>query len=241
MSDDGKLIARFASIGKPADYAYMVFRDGFSMFGKRSADPVCDWAAMYQTYGHGIVQHSGEWPVQREFMADFLASLATHLEAEPDDVEIVSRHWPVRNRLTPTRDILFLAGIKYRDDKRQWYTLRENKVSSAEKYRHDKRWNEVPEFANGSLQAVCNMMDTSYCEMLKRYAIHLHVAAVMNDHDLYASIDVDREYRTQMGTHSAFLAVNALVEAYQWKERAASSLQYYRENILKVEEKTETA
>ena len=81
----------------------------------------------------------------------------------------------------------FLAKIQYRDDKRQNFSRSERKVTTSEKARHDKRFIEVPSWANGSFRNVVSLYllesnnDTSHMRWYSTvYSIAHHMNALYN-------------------------------------------------------------
>ncbi len=125
------------------------------------------WCGEFKTYGDGLTQHSTEYCAMKENMADYLASLAEWLYDHPDDVEDVASRFGHTFFSTNMR---FYAGIKYHDDKRQWYNVAEQKVTTSASKQHDKRWLEVPEWANGSATAVFRLVCQDYWSNLTKYA-----------------------------------------------------------------------
>lgn len=209
----GVSMIRFLSLQKPTEMAYVVHTDWMEYRDRNSACPVCQWAGFYCTYGDGIVQHSPDLAVQREMLADFCASLAQHLQVNPGDVEVVAKHWP--NHLPSRSRILFLAGLRYKDDgKRRYFHEHDDKVSAAESKRHDKRWEEVPTWADGSLSAVMSLLNQRGYSWLHSYATWLHAAQVLRDeHGTYSN--VDDQLKLPEWTHYAFEAVNERVQAFR--------------------------
>ena len=103
----------------------------------------------YQTYGDGMTQHSKSWVVSSDNIQDFLVSLVVFLKDNPDYIETVSGRWP--HDEIPRDRVRFYEGLRYDPEKhRQLYNNETKKKSSADSKRHDKRWQEVPNFADGS-------------------------------------------------------------------------------------------
>src|SRR5207247_2212272 len=104
-----------------------------------------------------------------ELTGDFLASLGAYLllpTTPAEHVEIVRRHWGYP--IGPDK-IRFLAGVKYKEGKRTYYSVSEEKVSASDSKQHDKRWAVVPEFATGpSTENVWRLLDQFYGGLLSR-------------------------------------------------------------------------
>ena len=81
----------------------------------------------------------------------------------------------------------FLGKIQYRDDKRQYFSRSERKVTTSEKARHDKRFIEVPSWANGSFRNIVSLYllesnhDTSHMRWYSTvHSIAHHMNALYN-------------------------------------------------------------
>ena len=66
-----------ASQQQPDKYGYLFDTEAFTM-----STTVSHHFRMYETYGDGLCQHSGDWPITNEYFADYLASLATAMLAD---------------------------------------------------------------------------------------------------------------------------------------------------------------
>lgn len=65
------MLRRFASVMNPATYGYSFDSEAWT-----ANAPVDTNFRMYQTYGDGNVQHSGDWAITVDYLADYLISLA---------------------------------------------------------------------------------------------------------------------------------------------------------------------
>lgn len=234
-------LARFLSLSKPQERGYIIYKDWMELWSRKSAYPICDWAGFYETYGDSIVQHSQDIPVQKEMMGDFLASLTAHLLDHPEDVELVHKHW--QHYHMPTRKtILFLAGLRYPEYKegKSWsplyYCKNDLKTSRSESKRHDKRWEEVPTWADGSTRAVVGLLNPQHCKFLEVYAVWKHVAQVLREeNDTWTNIT--EELKIEEGhIDTAFDAVNDMAYAYALNSGANRLLTCWKHNVLKLEE-----
>lgn len=226
--------ARFLSLSNPDKYGYLIFAKGEC--NQRSHRPLCDWAYFYETYGDSQVQHSKEVLVQDEMFADFLGSLAAYLKDHPEDVEMVAKHWP---NYLPTRSrILFLAGLRHKDGKTQYYHKTEDKVSSAENRRHDKRWEVVPDTANGTARAVIQMLGFQGSYVIDWYARWDRVDEVLRDNDgSWTNVAKELNVEGQGWTDQAWSAVDGLVKAFRQKEHAERYLESYKSNVENAKQK----
>jgi hypothetical protein len=117
------------------------------------------WAGTFPTFGDGLTQHGHEYTLGADHFGAYCASL-THFileSGEPQAVEagkLLVSAW----HQAPAQKVQFALRVKHRPDRRQWYSLGEEKVSTSESRRHDRRWEEVPEWADGSLAAVWRLL-----------------------------------------------------------------------------------
>ena len=165
------------------------FEDLWDSF-RQANRPLDTHIGVFETYGDGTTQHSGEWPANNEQFTDFCLSFARWLiNASPEEVkgtEIRSRDSIGIKKVAP--DLIdFLAKIQYRDDKRQYFSRSERKLTTSEKGRHDKRFLEVPSWANGSFRNVVSLYllesntDTSHMRWYSTvYSIAHHMNATYN-------------------------------------------------------------
>lgn len=124
------------------------------------------WAGVYPTYGHGLTQHGPDTPVLSEPQpaTDYLGSLVAWLlsgDAPPDAMAAVAQKWP--RHLSPSvADVRFALTVKYREDKPRYYSLSEKQVSGATSKQHDRRWQPVPEWADGGVHACFRLCRPDY-------------------------------------------------------------------------------
>jgi hypothetical protein len=192
---------------------------------------------MFQTYGDGLTQHAPSTPALKEDMADYLASLASWLVNNPGDIEEVRRFYDPIQR----RKVLFAATIKHKD-KRQWYSMVEEKVSSADSRRHDRRWNEVPDWANGSAEAIFRLCLADHWGTLERYQAALQIESMAHDGslDCWCPYDFAKKMIGYEGESTAlkhaYGACRNLAESVACRRQADSCLQSYIEQTVKAEE-----
>lgn len=210
--------------------------------------PLDDHAGYYLTYGDATVQHSHESAVQMDQWLDYLASLAKHLREYPDDVRTIESGWP---RANFGRDKLaFARSVVFKEGKRRWYSVNEQKISASDSKRHDKRWEEVPEWADGGLVACYRMLVATYASSLERYAVAalikdyfneesvlyhvsdvLSTCGVLTKNDLGEAIDV--KGREAFLYADVYRAVDYFVQAHRMHEAAVRSLDCLENNYGK--------
>ena len=169
------MIRRFPSLKEPAKYGYAYDTDQYD-----SKAFFSDKFRQYETYGDGLCQHSRDWSVQIEHLADYLASLATTMMA--GDEELISHaRWNWRADVD-VRKIEFAASVVFKSAKnlsgeetgyektRRYYSLEEMKVSSAPAKKYDKRYQQVEKWCDGSAEAICRMLIPEYARGMEYYS-----------------------------------------------------------------------
>lgn len=124
-------------------------------------------AWQFDVLGDGMTQHSPMYAVRMHNAMDFLYSLAAFLLEHPEEADLSM--WPNRYN---SKDFAFAVKVKYREDKRQWYSMQESKVSSAESKRNDRRWEEIPSWADGTFDSAFRLLTCDrYHTPLARLAV----------------------------------------------------------------------
>jgi hypothetical protein len=157
---------------------------------RRANRPLDVHIGAYDTYGDGTTQHSNEWPANNEQFTDFCLSFARWLlNASPEEFKGTGLHSrdSIGIKAVAPDLIDFLGKIQYRDDKRQYFSRSERKLTTSEKARHDKRFLEVPSWANGSFRNVVGLYllesnpDSSHMRWYSTvYSIAHHMNAMYN-------------------------------------------------------------
>jgi len=142
----------------------------------------------YQTYGDGETRHSPAYSSIADNTYDFLVSLAHFLNSNPDKAKELSQamFWPSH---TYRKNIKFYSELKA-NGKEQYYSINELKTSRAESKRHDKRWEIVPEWADGSFQATFRFLEEKKYGSLERLCLYNELRDFYSEeHDSYCSIE----------------------------------------------------
>src|SRR5262249_44623856 len=134
---------------------YTWHEDRFDLWDQtRRAPCLSSQAGRWECYNDPGVQHTPEGAVSREQLGDYCASLLTYLLAHPEDTAIVAKGWD----FPPTAEQgLFFEGLRFKERKRQWFSRSHRKVSTADSKRHDRRWEEIPSWADGSFGAILRL------------------------------------------------------------------------------------
>ena len=243
--------ARFLSLNHSQETGYLVDRDTYYRSGIKSA---VDWASKYQTYDDGITQHAEQDPLVLNDLEDFLASLAIYLlEGSPDREEhlaLIERCWPKNYSLNNQR-ILFLAGLRPKEGKTTYFCLTDNKVSNADSKKHDKRWIEVPDWADGSPGTVYRLAfqtdGSDFRDALTRYALYdeirdflSQIFGIWGKHPVSWLLgNEDNHDRINLHFSQAFESVDLLIKAARTAESARLSLECYLSNTKSKREPAE--
>jgi len=199
-----------------------------SEFMSYSGSNLGDNLYMFPTYGDNLTQHGPQFPATVSNFVDCLASLAKYLLQNPDDVEQLtsSTSWPMFGMTVSREEIDFLVKkVNYKEDKVRYYSFQEKKMSSSESKRYDKRWEEIPRYADGTMQGVLSLLfnNKRYLMSIERFFVYLKAKEYFQDeYNNYQSIEgccigsdekfIDLEY--------SFLAVHYQVESARMMDRA---------------------
>jgi len=155
------MLRKFASLKEPAKYGYAYDTDCYN-----SKAFFSDKFRMFETYGDGLCQHSREWAVQVEFLADYLASLATAMLTD-GELALGARfdfHAP------KIKDIEFAASVIFKPEKnadgadlgyekhRRWFSVEERKISASPAKQYDKRYQPLEPWCDGKPDAIYRML-----------------------------------------------------------------------------------
>lgn len=134
------------SVLNPDKVAYRLSSD-WDYNGRGNA-PLSLHIQVFETYGDNLTQHSGAWTAQFSELTDVCLSLTAAIVADP--LNDTWRQLDYVMRDTGSEVLQFVLSIKYREDKPQWYSIADRKLSSSESKRHDRRWEKVEHWMDGS-------------------------------------------------------------------------------------------
>jgi hypothetical protein len=199
----------------------------------------------FDTYGDGMVQHGPEVSVPQMFFGDFCASLAAHLLVHFAEDGFITGSWPqASNSETRKRlDFAFSLRAPVHNDEGTWkdkyYSLELRKVTTNREKQHDKRWEKVPDWADGSVEAAYRILlpDFNVGSLIEQY--HLYRQCWEYGHmvlEQYGSADNPETYFS-MGEGGdwaarAFDAAQAAVDACCSRHLADRLLKNWRQNVL---------
>lgn len=201
------------SLLNPVSIAYEWHTSPFDIRGQAS-NPLCHNLAMYSTYGDGTVKHSNEWHVPASMAIDALASLSV---AMLDD--IASEDWnPLLDWLMFTGDsqIRFALSVKYNESKPQWYSLGQQKVSSSKSKANDRRYEPVPEWADGTAKSAYRLIVRPHYDYIEKLILAQRISEMVEAGGGYAgSLSKIVEFPQLENMEPAFSALSGFDQVWQ--------------------------
>ncbi len=253
---------KFFSLAQPEMYGYAYDTTSYDYQAQ-----VNGHFRMFQTYGDGLTQHSGDWSITREYMADYLASIVAFIIAQPGqltgqtengyDENLLNRLQSEMTNGVPCKEALdFCAGVIFKESDREWskrryFSVSERKVSGSRSKEHDKRYEEIKEWQDGSPKAMYRMLTREYASDLERYALAdairdwLHAQSDYSKSSFYMGLTAEfLEWFTDAASSKrdaaqqlrhAYGAARAICEAYRLQCVAAGELENYKRGLPKKE------
>lgn len=223
---------RFPSLGRGEEFGYVFTNDSGTFWNEAWRSGPILGAAMgkFETYGDGMVQHAPLCACRPQDFTDYLISLASWLVAYPE-VGFEQRSVGQGKVRDDTMD--FLGSIVSKE-KRQWFHLGDRKLSSSESREHDKRWQRVPDYANGTVESAVNLwFSLEHNAGLARSIFTLYSIHEQFSDRLGAALalgpgwDGMVGYRADLGVgHGlAFQAIRALMQSRRCLEEARETLE----------------
>jgi len=193
---------------------------------------------MFEHYGDvhangNVTQHSGDWAITREFMADYLASLAQVLIKDDELTQAIA--YTFKGPMPKDDLIEFCSSVRYKTPKDplawvkpQYYSVKERKVSASDKFQHDKRYERVEEWNTGLSEAIMRMLATEYQDGIEVYARAWAIADWVSRHKetdvwigkpglflkWFDNVVSDKKHAFAETLNDAFEAVIAVIDAY---------------------------
>lgn len=218
------------SVLHPKERAYRLTDD--YNYGNRGNAPLSQHIEQFETYGDGLTQHSGAWCAQWSELTDVCLSLTKAIVADPLNEAWGVLHYTLRG--TSQETLRFVLSIKYREDKEQWYSLEDRKVSTSETKQHDRRWEKVETWMDGkpgnALSILLKAWD--YPDSMQKLCIALDLRKAASYCPSWEELftptkDLDSSW------HQAFAAYRAACEAVEKLEYAKSAMEAELGNIAR--------
>ena len=146
----------------------------------------------FDTLGDGSTQHTPSMFVYPVNALDALSSLAKHLTSNREQwADLDAFDW---RELTSRDEVAFYASLKYNEDKTVYYNASERKKSASRSKQHDKRWEEIPSWADGGLDAIYSFVCKSYYSYLDRFRLLDQVRDLLSEISGYYSVDTEKHF-----------------------------------------------
>lgn len=243
----------FPSLAFPNKYAYAYDSEAYDTRSTLESK-----FRMFETYGDGLCQHSGDWSVTVEHIADYLASMAQSLLDIRDDERrqrIYQAMFFILNRKPSVKQIEFAASIVFKESDKEWgsrryYSIKEIKVSKSSAKEHDKRYAEIPSWADGSADAIYRLLVPEYADGIDRYAYLSAIRdwAIASDRG-YMQLPAewlgwfknDPDYREKsLAMRDAWEMCWNVCESFRLKDSALGQLEHYSQTLARKNATPET-
>jgi hypothetical protein len=223
----------FASIAHPEKYGYKF--DSSTWMSNSTQSETNYHFRQFETYGHGLVQHSGDWSVTFEYLTDYLASLAA---AMLGNAELTRTAAFVLRERPRTELIAFAASVVWKEsddqyDKRRYYSVELRKLGTRTK-QHDKRYNEISKFLDGSRSSILFLVNSEYADGLTRFQNAEAVREWANSQTKYVPegenwpVWFAGDHRKNVALRSVLTACASIVESLERREQAEYSIENYK-------------
>jgi hypothetical protein len=226
----------FKSLAHPNEYAYVYASYGSWRHNSYAMSPCF---GMYQTYGDGMTAHSPDFGVTVEHYADYMASLAaTATAAASDMISNISFSFTSR---VDAGTIEFCKNLRRDEKKDTWYTLDESKysrkahehlschISTSRAKDHDKRWNRVESWMDGSYEAIFQLLCKEHYSLHEKYvlarAISEHLGSYANSAEKL--LNFPKVFGSTEPYAWALEACQAAIKSYRLREVADGQVRNY--------------
>ena len=206
-----------------------------------------EWGREYDTYGDGLTQHAYETGIAPDNLGDFLASLAQFLMDNQEEVAHIEKRWPHYYDVG-REQVRFLMNLRPKDGKRLYFSATDLKVSSSDSKRYDKRWEEVPTWADGTPGAVSALAfmggdKTDHRDVLEKFALYGYIRQIVAEENdgYYGKSAMEWLNITTPYTDSAFAVMDRLIESFRKQKEAERILEGYKHNTSRKTEEEAAA
>lgn len=204
---------------------------------------------MYETYGDGLCQHSGDWSVTLEYLTDYLASLAsvmlTNEELTREVMYVVCRR-PDRSKID------FAASVVWKESdndygKRRYYSVGERKIKSRTA-QYDTRYREINKYQDGSRASIYAILTSEYSDGLERFQTWEAIREWEGEQKKNVPLGENApvwfagEYSKYSRLRNALASCRYIADAYQFRLNAEGNLDNYKHFVkVDAEEKAVSA
>ncbi len=152
---------RFAAVGQN-QFAFVFHPNSQPLWDSayRSTRSVSVHFGRYETLGDGLTPHGPDCAIQAGDLELFAYSLATYwgahwAEYSDDERRDICYAFPTA---PDAATIAFAASIIHDAKKYKYYSWAERKISASSVKQHDRRWEPIPEWCDGSLEATYRLL-----------------------------------------------------------------------------------
>ena len=190
----------------------------------------------FDTGGDGMCQHSPGYPIPSANFIDFMYSLAAYMAHQPEVLSTIG--YKLHNHRSD-RDFEFAASLKYKPDskKPQYYSIEDRKVSGSDSKRHDRRYEEVTTWMDGSFEAIVRLLTKNFDNPFERFKVRYELAEWFSRTQQYGAppgalaLKWTDDWSEARRFDSAFRTTRNAVEAIDAMERAKRGIENYRHNL----------
>ena len=238
------MLSKFESVLNGDKYAY-----AYEFCGFTTGAEINHSFRMFQTYGDGICQHSGDWPITKDFLADYLLSLSAAMLK--DDELCENLHYTIARRPSKA-EIEFAASVVFKpgsegssyEKKTRYFSIPEKKITAHPQKQFDKRYSEIRLCHDGSPTAIYNMLLPDYSDGLMMFqwstAIRNWILDLPDSGPYMPLPAIFLKWTTDQAKarelNHAFECVCNVVAAYRLRSNAQSELDRVRQNLERVKE-----
>jgi hypothetical protein len=221
---------RFASIASPDKVAY-TYDNNFHGVGFCAVN---EHMRVYDTYGDGMTAHSPAMPISIQRMADYLFSLAQAMLTDQDLRN--DARYAITGGIPSKADLDFAFSVKFKEGKTRWYSRSERKVTSNPEKRHDKRYEEITSYHDGSIDGAFRVLAKDHYRGMESFALMHTVRKYVEDRDNTCHARTSGLLKWELGDDSyildrAFEVCRDLILAYDLIDSSERGVKGFLRNL----------
>jgi hypothetical protein len=240
-----EIFRKFPSIASPEKYGYAFDSDAWQRGNDYAAEAKF---RMFETYGDGLTQHSGDWAVTFDYLGDYLLSLSAYMMEHREDVELFQRVSYIALAGPRQKLIEFAAGLVWTEKdepfgKSRYFSVTEQKITRNQDKRHDKRYQELTKYHDGSAKSIYNIVltDREWADGMEKLCTAFAIKRYADDSMQNLWCDHPTEllglwkedpnaFQKRTTLAYGFRAIHALARSFQEWQSAECELSNYRNN-----------
>jgi len=228
----------FASIADSDKVAYQYDSDAYSR------NPLVNSEfRLYETLGDGMIAHTPSMDIAPERLTDYLQSALRFMFAEDQTKDsTLTYHMSCASRRGPCDEVIaFAASIVAKEsDKdystRRYYSISERKISKKAELQYDKRYQEVPTWADGSSESIYRLLKADWHDGFTAYMYAYNVREWCINHSVWCDSPgalmgwFREDHEKDMNLMYAVRAVRCFAQSIDLMDAAKRSLASYEHN-----------